>query len=208
MALFGFWRKEKTVAPHLVMDREANVIAKAEIQSQSDEKVQLKIVEGDADRVARAEIIQVVPKDNQQQGIVGKVTFRRGNVIEMEPTREAGAQVRKNFRMPADFESFIYPPSGGRYIIKAIDLSCGGIAFYSIADLKPGDKVEVVIPITAEGPLIVQCLILRSFPQAPPIQKYACQFVDMIPDEEAMIQEAVFGIQLRTIQNNARAGRR
>ena len=67
--------------------------------------------------------------------------------------------------------------------------------------------MEVVIPITAEAPIIVRCIILRAFPVSPPIHKYACQFVDLIQDEANMIQEAVFNIQLAHIRSTAQQGR-
>ena len=208
MALFGFLKREKQTL-HLLLDRDSSLLAKGEVQKNADGvNIQLKIVEGNTDAVVKAEIIQVVPMDNREAVVLGKVIFRRGNNIALEPMRKLGSEVRKNFRMPVDFESFIYPPSGGRYIIKSIDLSCGGIAFYSTAQLQPGDVTEVVIPITADGPLIVRCTILRVIAFAPPIQQYACQFLDLVHDEEAMIQEAVFSIQLEHIRVNRQQGRR
>lgn len=208
MALFGFLRKEKQQEYHFLMDKNSNYLARGSLQSNPDnDNILFKVLNGDIDEILRMEIVQVVPTDKTQSVTMGKAISRRMNVITIEPMRDMGMGVRKNFRMPVDFESFIYPDSGGRYIIKSIDLSCGGIAFYTIAELPAGAEMEVVIPITADAPIIVRCTILRAFPVAPPLHKYACQFVGLIQDEENLIQEAVFNIQLAHIRDNARQGR-
>ena len=203
MALFGFLKKEKQEQYYL-MDKDSHFLGKGTVQHREDNVIQFKLQEGNTDDVLRAEILQVIPMNDKTSTTMGRITDHRGNNFTIEPMRDMGTGVRKNFRMPVDFESFIYPDEGGRYIIKSIDLSCGGIAFYSIANLKAGSQMEVVIPITADGPLIVRCTALRVMPFSPPIQKYACQFVDMIQDQENMIQEAVFSIQLAQIRDSGR----
>ena len=200
MAFFGFFKKEKQVY-HLLMDKDANYLGKGEVQNSAEGvNIQFKVLEGKTDEIVKAEIVQVVPMDKEASIVMGRVILRRGNNIVIEPMRDAGAGIRKNFRMPVDFESFIYFDSGGRAIIRSIDLSCGGIAFYSVSPLDPGEEIDVVIPITVEGPLIVRAKVLRSKPFSPPIQQYACQFIDLIHDEEAAIQEAVFTVQLERIR--------
>ncbi|MBQ9520969.1 MAG: PilZ domain-containing protein [Oscillospiraceae bacterium] len=208
MALFGFLRREKPQDYYFLMDKNSNYLARGSLQNNPDnDNMLFKVLDGNIDEILRMEIVQVVPADKTKSVTMGKAVSRRANVVTIEHMRDMGMGVRKNFRMPVDFESFIYPDSGGRYIIKSIDLSCGGIAFYTVAELPTGSQMEVVIPITAEGPVIVRCTILRAFPFAPPIHKYACQFVGLIQDEENAIQEAVFNIQLAHIRDNGRQGR-
>ena len=208
MALFGFLKKDKQQDYYFLMDKNSNYLARGSLQDNPDnDNILFKVLNGDTEEILRLEIVQVVPTDKTKSVTMGKAVSRRGNVVTIEPMRDMGMGVRKNFRMPVDFESFIYPDSGGRYIIKSIDLSSGGIAFYTVANLPTGSQMEVVIPITAEAPIIVRCTILRAFPVAPPIHKYACQFVDLIQDEESLIQEAVFNIQLAHIRSNAQRGR-
>lgn len=208
MALFGFLKREKPQEYYFLMDKDSNYLARGSLQSTPDnDNILFKVMDGNIEEILRLEIVQVVPADKTKSVTMGRAVSRRANVVTIEPMRDMGMGVRKNFRMPVDFESFIYPDSGGRYIIKSIDLSCGGIAFYTVAELPAGSEMEVVIPITAEAPVIVRCTILRVFPLAPPIYKYACQFVGLIQDEESAIQEAVFNIQLAHIRSNARQGR-
>ena len=209
MALFGFLKKEKAKEYYFLMDKDSNFLARGTLENGEESgSLDFRVIDGNVDHILRMEIVQVVPTDKTKSVTMGKATGRQGNVVIIEPLRDMGMGVRKNFRMPTDFESFIYPDAGGRYIIKSIDLSCGGIAFYTVANLQAGSQMEVVIPITAEGPLIVRCKALRVMPFAPPIQKYACQFLDLIQDEENMLQEAVFNIQLTQIRANQRASQR
>lgn len=73
------------------------------------------------------------------------------------------------------------------------DISCGGIALHCVTPLKDGAKFEIALPCT-EPPIIVRLEVLR------PISKeknlYSCQFIDLLPQEEAMIQESIFEYDL------------
>ena len=80
--------------------------------------------------------------------------------------------------------------------IKAKDLSCGGIAFWSPILLEDREIVEMVLPVT-DSPLVVKSQILRVLPDEASDQPlYASKFVDLIHDEEALIRKAVFSIQI------------
>ena len=110
---------------------------------------------------------------------------------------------RRNFRVPVQEKSFLYPVDGswkGRRAIETIDLSCGGIAFYSDSGMNSGDVAEVVIPMTA-NPLLLQIKLLRKDEVTAERARYAAKFVALQPEEDQMICEAVFNIQL---QNRSR----
>ena len=110
---------------------------------------------------------------------------------------------RRNFRVPVQVNSFLYPVDGswkGRRAIETIDLSCGGIAFYSDSGMKIGDLAEVVIPITT-NPLLLQIKLLRKDEVTAERARYAAKFVELQLEEDQMICEAVFNVQL---QNRAR----
>ena len=106
---------------------------------------------------------------------------------------------RRNFRVPVQEKSFLYPVDGswkGRRAIETIDLSCGGIAFYSDSGMNSGDVAEVVIPMTA-NPLLLQIKLLRKDEVTAERARYAAKFVALQPEEDQMICEAVFNIQLQ-----------
>lgn len=198
--MFGFRKKKKPVL-YLLTDSDSHLLAKGDLQNDiSEPNLQMKIIEGQTEDVVKAEFIQVLPSDTKIPILMGKVIFRRGNAVVLEPMRKLGEEVRRNFRMPVAFESFLYPYSGGRAAIRSIDLSCGGIAFFSPATIGVGEDTEIVIPITSEGPLIVRCEILRYQPYTGPIRQYAAKFVNLIHDEEALIMEAVFNVQIESIR--------
>ena len=201
LRLFGFKKKEKPIF-YLLMDRDSHVLGKADLLNDlSEPNLQMKITEGSANRVEEVETVQVVPSDTKVPVLMGKLIMRRGNNIVLEPMRKLGEGVRRNFRMPVAFESFAYFPWGGRAPLRSIDLSCGGLAFYSPANLNVGDSAEIVIPITTEGPLIVKSEILRRKDDSGPIRQYAARFTDIIADEEALLLEAVFNEQMESIRS-------
>lgn len=206
MTFFGFGGfglgKKKAPPIYLLMDREAHLLAKGELQGEpSRHNIQLKILEGLTDDVVAAEIVQAVPSDTKEAVVLGQVILRRGNLVVLEPLRELGSEVRRNFRMPVSFDSFLYRPGlGGRWLIRSIDLSCGGIAFFSAGPFQTGELYEVVIPITSGSPLIVPCRILRAQDHSGPVRRFAGKFDGIIDDEETLIREAVFSVQLESVR--------
>ena len=122
----------------------------------------------------------------------------RGETAEFEMVRMLDSGTRQNLRIPVRFESFLYPVSGawkGRAAIVSRDLSCGGIAFVSEKALQVGEICEIVIPVTAE-PLVLKMKVLRSGDAVEDGILYGAQFLGMVHEEEIMVREAVFGLQL------------
>ncbi len=183
---------------YLLVGSKEGPLAHAELQGAPDgARLQLHITEGSTDDVERAELIQAVPMDNKLPMRMGKVVLRRENTVVLEAVKGMGADARKNLRMPVSFKSFVYFQGGGRAAIRALNLSCGGIAFYSAAPMEVGELMEVVIPITVEEPSIIQAELLRIQPGSGEERLYACKFLDLIPEEEARLREAVFHVQTR-----------
>lgn len=199
--MFGFWKK-KAPPVYLVMDRGSNLLAKAELLGEPDaEQLEIKITEGRAEDVEKAEIVQVIPSIAKEPVLMATILSRRAAVVTVEPLRQLGSEVRRNFRMPVAFDSYVYYlPLGGRAPFRSVDLSCGGIAFETEAELEPGELCEVVVPMTAEGPLIVRTEILRANPVSETARRYGAKFSDIIDDEEALLREAVFNIQLESVR--------
>ena len=56
--------------------------------------------------------------------------------------------------------------------------------------------MEVVIPVTSQ-PLVLRMKILRQRSSSRKEPLYAAQFVDLLREEESMVREAVFSIQLQ-----------
>jgi len=184
------------------MSAGSNLLARGEIESPPDaHNIQIRISEGDPQSVVDAELINVVPLDENERPRQGRIILRRGKLVVLEPLKKPiannGEDLRRNLRMPVFFESLIYFQHGGRALIRADNLSCGGIAFYSTAELAVHEIFEIVIPITTESPSILTAEVLRCKPYVAQVKFYAAQFVDLIREEEARVREAVFHVQLR-----------
>ena len=112
--------------------------------------------------------------------------------------RHLGEDARENLRIQTDFESVMYPITGywkGQRPVKGHDLSCGGVAFHTLQALRPGEVVQVVLPVT-DSPLLLRAKVLRELDAEAPDRLYAARFVDLCLDEEMAIRKAVFEIQV------------
>ena len=117
----------------------------------------------------------------------------------VEKLQRLDSDLRQNLRMHTSFETLIYPITGswkGRRWVESNDLSCGGIAFFSRYPLEDREQFELVVPITAQ-PVVLRCEIIRKRPCSREGEEmYAAKFVDMCHDEEMLVREAVFNVQL------------
>ena len=204
MALFGR-KAEKRVSDssgiYLLMDSNSRMLGRGKrMDAPGRKNIYIKLIEGNVKALVDAGILQAVPQDKSLPPQMTRVADFRDNAVALEPMRELGSEVRRNFRVPVVFDSFVYPPSGGRSPIKSVDLSCGGIAFRAPRAFAVGDTVEVVVPPTSEGPLLLHAEILRVHLEPEGDNFYACKFVNMIDDEESLLREAVFAIQINSVK--------
>ena len=162
---------------------------------------QVRVPEDKISAVMEHEEIQLVPIDGDGDALLGRVRRNRNDLIVLQKLQSLGSEMRQNLRMPTHFQSFIYPVSGGwkgRRQAEANDLSCGGVAFFCAQQLEGGEVVELVVPITSE-PLILKCQVLRRRPSDREDEVlYAAKFVEMCDDEEMIVREAVFSVQVRS----------
>lgn len=55
--------------------------------------------------------------------------------------------------------------------------------------------MQIAVPITAQ-PLLLNIKVLRQRPSGEPIPLFAAAFEELVHEEEKMIREAVFSLQL------------
>lgn len=184
---------------YLLLDSSGAPLARGHLESPPDApNLQVRIAMEQMEKVLEHEDLQLVGMDADGPSLLGRIIMNRRDIVVLEKIKALGAEVRQNLRMPVGFQSFIYPLSGawrGRRGVVAHDLSCGGIAFYCGEPLERGERVEIVVPITAQ-PLLLRCEILRRRPSGRSTPLYAAKFVELCNDEERMVREGVFGIQL------------
>lgn len=184
---------------YLIVDSRGDPVAHGQSDDGPESTVwQIHVDSGDVKRILSHEYVSLVSSSEKNPAAEGRIVRREENVISVEVVRRLDEEVRRNLRMPVRFDSYIYPISGewkGRVPVISNDLSCGGISFFCARRLQVGDRVQIVIPITSQ-PLLLETKILRQRPSGEPIPLYAGSFVDMIHEEERMVREAVFGLQL------------
>ena len=159
---------------------------------------EIQVDSGDIKRVLSHEYVSLVSSSEKVPAMEGRIIRRDGNIISVESVRRLGEDVRRNLRMPVRFESYLYPVSGewkGRLPILGNDLSCGGISFFCARTLAEGEIVQIAVPITAQ-PLLLNIKVLRQRPSGEPIPLFAAAFEELVHEEEKMIREAVFSLQL------------
>lgn len=187
---------------YLMLDSKNNPIARGRVQGKTDGPFwQIQVEDGKIDEILEHKKLKLLSIMDTGPSYEGVIVRSRNDMIQLEVTKltPAAGDMRKNLRVIVQFNSFIYPVSGawrGRRIVQSNDLSCGGIAFFTDHSLQIGEQLEVVIPVTSQ-PLVVRCELLRMRPTERADILYAAKFVGLCNDEETLLREAVFNLQLR-----------
>jgi len=162
---------------------------------------QLVVMNDKIDEVLEYKQFKLLSIKDSSPSYEGTLVRHRNDIIQLEvrKTAAAGNDMRKNLRVPVQVDSFAYPLSGswrGRRAVETHDLSCGGVAFFCDREFQVGEQFEVVVPVTSE-PLVVKGQILRQRPvDGREDTLYAAKFIDLCNDEETILREAVFNLQL------------
>lgn len=186
---------------YLILDSAGTLLTHALLECPPTAPVwRLRLLDDDPDALPCGTRIHLVSMEDRVPSRSGEITGRDGAVLSVEPADSLGDDMRRNLRIPVAFRSYIYPLTGswkGRHPILSQDLSCGGVAFYCRQPLAPGERLETVIPVTSQ-PLVLHTQVLRPLGTGPQGTLYATKFVDLVREEESMVREAVFGLQLET----------
>lgn len=187
---------------YLLLDSKNDAIARGRIQGKTDGPFwQIQVEDGKIDEILEHKTLKLLSMMDAYPSHQGTIVRSRNDMIQLEVVKltPEGGDMRKNLRVPVHFKSLMYPVSGGwrgRRAIESNDLSCGGIAFFTDYSLQVGERVEVVVPVTCE-PLVVTCEILRIRRAERAELLYAAKFTGLCEDEETVLREAVFNLQLR-----------
>ena len=189
---------------YLLLDSKNNPIARGRIQGKTYGPYwQIQVEDGKIDEILEHKKLKLLSMTDSGPSHEGTIVRSRNDMIQLEVVKLAPAtgDMRRNLRVVVHFKSLVYPVTGhwrGRREIESNDLSAGGIAFFTDHSLQIGEQLEVVIPVTSQ-PLVMRCQVLRIRPTpeaAVPIM-YAAKFVDLCDDEETLLRESVFNLQLR-----------
>nr|WP_326165522.1 PilZ domain-containing protein [uncultured Oscillibacter sp.] len=185
---------------YLIMDTQNHALANGEVVSPPGETpIRLNILDNKVDDVTAHEVIILLSSSSEELPVQCRILRSRGDMVMAEKIATLDPEVRRNLRVPVKFDTFIYPIASsywkGRQPVQSIDLSCGGIAFYSDFYLEVHDEVEIVVTPTEE-PVILHCEVLKR-QELQNRFMYATKFVDLCEDEEVAVREAVFSLQLQ-----------
>lgn len=188
---------------YLLLDSKGNPIARGRIQGNTGGPFwQIQVEDGKIDEILEHKRLKLLSITDSGPSYEGTIVRSRNDMIQLEVTKiNADAHdMRKNLRVVVHFDSFIYPLSGGwtgRRKVESNDLSAGGIAIFTDHSLQVGEQLEVVIPVTAQ-PLVLRGQVLGIRPsERTSCVLYAAKFLELCNDEETMLREAVFNLQLR-----------
>lgn len=162
---------------------------------------QLEVLNDKIDLVLKHKKFRLMSITDSSPSYEGTLVRSRNDIIQLEVRKIAtnGTDLRKNLRVLVSVDSFIYPLTGGwpgRRNVRTRDLSCGGVAFFTDYSLRAREHFEIVIPVTSQ-PLVVTGEILRMRPSGEGGSiLYAARFADLCNDEETLLREAVFNLQL------------
>lgn len=191
---------------YMLLDSSNNPLAKGTLQNAPTEpNLRVEVLDNKIDEVAGHEILHLIAARSSDQSYRCQVLRDRGETLFLKIISVLDQDVRRNLRVPVKFDSFLYPIDGqrrGRRAVQTVDLSCGGVAFRGAAGLEIGDEMEIVVP-ALEGPVILQCHILRIKELEDGNMLYATKFVDMCEDEEVTVRESVFYLQLQNRDQQA-----
>nr|WP_302664894.1 PilZ domain-containing protein [uncultured Agathobaculum sp.] len=126
----------------------------------------------------------------------GKVQQIRGDKLDFIAEERIDSRLRRHLRIPMAFRTYLYPmhSHSARLPIISKDISCGGMAFHCVTPLKDDTIYEIALPCT-EPPIIIRLKVIRTISKEKNL--YAGQFMDILPQEEAMVQESIFDYDLR-----------
>lgn len=185
---------------YLILDSKGEAVAHGTSEyAPQQAEWRMTIPDGDLEEIAKHTNLELVGNSDAVPALEVRIVRREGNTIVVEPIRPLEQSLRRNLRIPVRFDSFIYPKSGkwkGRAAIISRDLSCGGLGFYCTRPLEEREQVQVVIPVTSQ-PLLLDLEILRCQTGVEGAPLYSARFPALLREEESMVREAVFSLQLQ-----------
>ena len=187
---------------YLILDTQNHALANGELATPpGTTPMRLNVQDHKVDDVMAHEVVTLFSASSEELPIQCRILRQRGDAVLLEKIATLDPEVRRNLRVPVKFDTFLYalPDSSwtGRRSAQSIDLSCGGIAFYADCQLELHEQAEIVVTPTEE-PVILRCEILRKQELQHDLFLYATKFVDMCEDEEVVVREAVFSLQLQS----------
>lgn len=186
---------------YLILDSSNSPLAHGKMETPpGSTPMRMLVLEAKVDDVMEHGEVNLVGMGSSDLPMRCRVLRQRGDRVLLEKLGTLDGELRRNLRVPVQFDTFLYPLDGawtGRRTARSLDLSCGGIAFLAEDGLELHDRAEIVV-VPTEEPVLLRCEVLRKQEREGGAFFYATKFVDMCEDEEVAVREAVFSLQLQS----------
>ncbi len=186
---------------YLILDSANTPLAHGKMETPpGSTPMRMLVLEAKVDDVMEHGEVNLVGMGSSDLPMRCRVLRQRGDRVLLEKLGTLDGELRRNLRVPVQFDTFLYPLDGawtGRRTARSLDLSCGGIAFLAEDGLELHDRAEIVV-VPTENPVLLRCEVLRKQEREGGPFFYATKFVDMCEDEEVAVREAVFSLQLQS----------
>ena len=186
---------------YLILDSSNSPLAHGKMETPpGSTPMRMLVLEAKVDDVMEHGEVNLVGMGSSDLPMRCRVLRQRGDKVLLEKLGTLDGELRRNLRVPVQFDTFLYPLDGawrGRRNARSLDLSCGGIAFLAEDGLELHDRAEIVV-VPTENPVLLRCEVLRKQEREGGPFFYATKFVDMCEDEEVAVREAVFSLQLQS----------
>ncbi len=186
---------------YLILDSSNSPLAHGKMETPpGSTPMRMLVLEAKVDDVMEHGEVNLVGMGSSDLPMRCRVLRQRGDRVLLEKLGTLDGELRRNLRVPVQFDTFLYPLDGawtGRRNARSLDLSCGGIAFLAEDGLELHDRAEIVV-VPTEEPVLLRCEVLRKQEREGGAFFYATKFVDMCEDEEVAVREAVFSLQLQS----------
>jgi hypothetical protein len=186
---------------YLILDSSNSPLAHGKMETPpGSTPMRMLVLEAKVDDVMEHGEVNLVGMGSSDLPMRCRVLRQRGDRVLLEKLGTLDGELRRNLRVPVQFDTFLYPLDGawtGRRTARSLDLSCGGIAFLAEDGLELHDRAEIVV-VPTENPVLLRCEVLRKQEREGGPFFYATKFVDMCEDEEVAVREAVFSLQLQS----------
>ena len=186
---------------YLILDSSNTPLAHGKMETPlGSTPMRMLVLEAKVDDVMEHGEVNLVGMGSSDLPMRCRVLRQRGDRVLLEKLGTLDGELRRNLRVPVQFDTFLYPLDNawrGRRNARSLDLSCGGIAFLAEDGLELHDRAEIVV-VPTENPVLLRCEVLRKQEREGGPFFYATKFVDMCEDEEVAVREAVFSLQLQS----------
>lgn len=188
-----------------ILDDQAMPIARAVLESAAEEQtLQMRLLDGPCEALQEDMVVQLISMGQEDREWLCRLRRVRDARLLVDKMKSVEGKLRRELRIACEFESYLYPVDDsftGRYAVTVRNLSCGGVAFSSAVPLPLRQRGEIVVALG--NPLLLPVQLIREDGLDRGQFIYGAKFIDLIPEEESMVRERVFGIQLRGYSRKA-----